>query len=55
MNKISLSKYRELYFDSKKSILGEHHFVAVYLWKKFSDLFIQLKNPQNNEKIKMVE
>ena len=35
MNKITLSKYKKLYFDPKKCIPGEHHFVAVYLLSKF--------------------
>ncbi len=35
MNKITLSRYRKLYFDPKKCIPGEHHFVAVYLLNKF--------------------
>lgn len=35
MNKITLSKYKESYFDPEKCIPGEHHFVAVYLLSKF--------------------
>ena len=38
MKKISLLKYKELYFDKKKCIPGEHHFVAVYLLPKFNKI-----------------
>ncbi|MBR4248199.1 MAG: hypothetical protein IKQ13_14565 [Treponema sp.] len=36
MKEISLSEYKKLYFDTKKCIPGEHHFVAVYLLSKFN-------------------
>ncbi len=38
MEKITLSKYKELYFDKKECIPGEHHFVAVYLLNKFNKI-----------------
>ncbi|GEM_PF-4296981 len=38
MNKITLSKYKKLYFDPKKCIPGEHHFVAVYLLSKIKEI-----------------
>ena len=38
MEKISLLKYKDLYFDKKKCIPGEHHFVAVYLLPKFNKI-----------------
>ena len=38
MEKISLSDYKKTYFDTKKCIPGEHHFVAVYLLNKFNKI-----------------
>ena len=35
MKNLTLSEYKKRYFDPKKCIPGEHHFVAVYLLSKF--------------------
>lgn len=36
MENLTLSEYKKRYFDPKKCIPGEHHFVAVYLLNKFN-------------------
>ncbi len=45
MKPISLSTYKELYFNNTKDCIpGEHHFVAVYLLNKF-DMIPDYLNP----------
>ena len=38
MKRITIQQYKKQYFDNKKPIPGEHHFVAVYLLQYFKQI-----------------